>query len=90
MILFYMLDIGECVTEGTDHCAGGGECRWKDGKYQCVYCVDNGIEYCTGEGAECRKIDGLWTCICVDGYKGFDNYCTGLVLKNIYSMYSFQ
>ena len=55
-----------------------------------MYCVDIGIEYCTGEGAECRKINGLWTCICVDGYKGFDDYnCAGLVMKNIYGMYSF-
>ena len=64
-------------------------CKWKDGKYQCV-CATNGIDYCTGEHAECRKIGGRWTCICVDGYQGYHGDCRGLVLKNVYSMmYSF-
>ena len=74
------------MTDGVDHCAGGGECKWRDGKYQCVWCVDHGIEYCTGEGAECRNIGGVRTCICVDGYQGYHGDCRGLVLKNVYSM----
>ena len=85
----YITDIGECVTDGVDHCAGGGMCKWKDGKYQCV-CATNGIDYCTGEDAECRNIGGVRTCICVDGYQGYHGDCRGLVLKNVYSMmYSF-
>ena len=81
----YITDIGECVTDGVDHCAGGGMCKWKDGKYQCV-CATNGIDYCTGEDAECRNIGGRWTCICVDGYQGYHGDCRGLVLNNVYSM----
>ena len=73
------------MTDGVDHCAGGGMCKWKDGKYQCV-CATNGIDYCTGEDAECRNIGGRWTCICVDGYQGYHGDCRGLVLKNVYSM----
>ena len=60
-------------------------CKWKDGKYQCV-CATNGIDYCTGEDAECRNIGGRWTCICVDGYQGYHGDCRGLVLNNVYSM----
>ena len=85
MLLFYIIDIGECVTDGVDHCAGGGECRWKDGKYRCA-CVTNGIEYCTGKGAECRKINDMWTCVCDSGYYRIEGLaCTGLFLKNIYN-----
>ena len=85
MLLFYIIDIGECVTDGVDHCAGGGECRWKDGKYQCV-CATNGVEYCTGKGAECRNINDMWTCVCDSGYYRIEGLaCTGLFLKNIYN-----